>query len=120
MSVYIPPSVRGPLYALFALVGLVLGAIQIAFSAAEAGRPVWLTVALAVYPFVGAGIGFTAASNTPSPPLVAADTPPEAQPEQPAPGALIDPDPAGNPGGGDTSAPSHSPNINAPSPWEAP
>lgn len=93
MSVYIPPSVRGPLYAAFALVGLVLGAIQIAFSAAETGRPVWLTVALAVYPFVGAGIGFTAASNTPSPPLVAAD-------EQPAPVAAN-----GNPGGGDQPRP---------------
>lgn len=68
MNVYIPAKVRGPIYAMYALLGLALGATQVGFSAANAGQPVWLTVALAVFAFVGTGIGYTAASNTPAHP----------------------------------------------------
>ena len=50
-------------YTAYALVGLVLGAVQVGFSAAEAGQPVWLTVALAVFAFIGTALGFTAAGN---------------------------------------------------------
>lgn len=60
------PEVRKPIYAIYAVLGLILGATQVAFSAAEAGQPVQLTVALAVYAFVGTALGFTAASNTPT------------------------------------------------------
>jgi len=60
------PEVRKPIYAVYAFLGLVLGATQVAFSAADAGQPVALTVALAVYAFIGTGLGFTAASNTPT------------------------------------------------------
>ena len=68
MSVYIPASVRGPIYAIYAVLGLVLGGTQVGYSAADAGQPVWLKVALAVFAFVGIGIGYTAASNTPAAP----------------------------------------------------
>lgn len=60
----ITPKARKPIYAVYAIVGLVLGATQVGFSAAESGQPVWLTVALAVFAFVGTALGFTAASNT--------------------------------------------------------
>lgn len=70
MSVFIPPKVRGPIYSGYAVVGLGLGATQVGYAAAQADQPVWLTVALAVFAFLGTGIGYTAASNTPAdPPL---------------------------------------------------
>jgi hypothetical protein len=67
-SVYIPASVRGPIYMVFGVLGLGLGAAQVGFAAANSEQPVWLTVALAVYAFLGIGIGYTAASNTPAAP----------------------------------------------------
>lgn len=60
------PEVRKPIYAIYAILGLVIGATQVAYSAAEAGQPTWLTVTLAVFAFVGTALGFTAASNTPT------------------------------------------------------
>lgn len=62
------PAIRSKVYAFYAVLGLVLGATQVGFSAAEAGQPVWLTVALAVYAFVGGALGFVAQANTPSEP----------------------------------------------------
>ena len=63
----IPPNVRRIAYAAYALLGVALGATQVGFSAAEAGQPVWLIVAMAVYGFIGGAFGITAASNTPAP-----------------------------------------------------
>lgn len=60
------PEVRKPIYAIYAILGVLLGATQVAYAAAEAGQPVWLTVALAVFAFVGTALGFTAAANTPT------------------------------------------------------
>lgn len=60
----IPPNVRKPAYAIYALLGVVIGATQVGFASAEAGQPTWLTVALAVYAFVGGALGLTAATNT--------------------------------------------------------
>lgn len=61
------PKVREAVYSVFAVIGLALGAAQVGFSAAEAGQPVWLTVGLAVYAFLGAaGLG-VARANTPTP-----------------------------------------------------
>lgn len=60
----LPAKVRQALYAVFAFVGLGLGATQVAFSSAGDGQPMWLTVTLAVYAFLGTGLGFTAAANT--------------------------------------------------------
>lgn len=62
----IPASWRKPLYRIYALLGLGLGATQVGFAAAEAGQPVALTVSLAVYAFIGTGIGFVAQRNTPA------------------------------------------------------
>ena len=61
----IPPKGRKYLYALYALVGLVLGCIQVAYGVTE---PEWVTVALAVYGFVGTAFGSVAAANVNPPP----------------------------------------------------
>ena len=61
----IPAAWRKPIYAAYALAGAVIGAIQVGYLSAEAGQPVWLTVTLAVYGFIGTAIGFTASANTP-------------------------------------------------------
>lgn len=55
---------RKTFYAIYATLGLILGATQVGYSAAEAGQPTWLTVALAVFAFVGTAFGFTASANT--------------------------------------------------------
>ena len=64
-SEIIPADWRKPLYRVYAALGLALGATQVGFSAAEAGQPVWLTVSLAIFAFVGTGLGFVAQRNTP-------------------------------------------------------
>lgn len=65
MKEYIPRQARKPIYAIYAFIGLILGSVQVGFAAAELGQPVALTVSLAVYAFVGTGIGFVAQANTP-------------------------------------------------------
>lgn len=65
MTDILTPAIRSKAYAVYATVGLLLGATQVGFAAAEAGQPVWLTVALAVYAFVGGALGFVAQANTP-------------------------------------------------------
>lgn len=72
---YIPAAKRRVVYAVFAFLGLALGAIQVGYSAAELGQPVWLTVALAVYTFVAAGVGFTAQANTETEPYYPEEPP---------------------------------------------
>ena len=64
ISAYIPAAFRKPLYGAFAVAGVVIGAIQVGFAAAEAGNPLWLNITLAVFPFVAGAIGFTASANT--------------------------------------------------------
>jgi len=63
--VALPPKARGILYQTYAIVGLLLGGTQVGFSAADLGQPMWLTIALSVFAFLGTGLGLTAASNTP-------------------------------------------------------
>jgi hypothetical protein len=70
-----PPKQRNPLidvfgarvrriiYTVYALAGVVLGAIQVGFAANDAATPAWLKTALAVLAFLGTAIGATAASN---------------------------------------------------------
>lgn len=55
----VPERARKYFYALFALVGVVVGAWKIADPGAD-----WVETALAVYAFVGTAFGATAASNT--------------------------------------------------------
>lgn len=62
----IPAQYRKTAYAIFALIGVILGGTQVGFDAAEAAQPIWLTVALAVYAFVGGALGLTAAQHTPT------------------------------------------------------
>lgn len=68
MTDILTPAIRSKVYAVYAVLGLVLGATQVGFAAAETGQPVWLTVALAVYAFVGGALGFVAQANTPNEP----------------------------------------------------
>ena len=56
----IPAEWRKPIYAIYAVLGVVLGAIQIALDP----DPSWLMTTMAVYAFVGGAIGFVASANT--------------------------------------------------------
>jgi hypothetical protein len=57
-------SARRIIYAVYALVGIVLGAIQAGIGAVgNAATPDWLKVTLAVFAYIGIAIGATAASN---------------------------------------------------------
>ena len=64
ISSYIPAAWRKPIYGAFAVLGVVIGAIQVGFSAAEVGNPLWLNITLAVFPFLAGAVGFTASANT--------------------------------------------------------
>ena len=66
MNQIIPAAYRLRAYQIFALVGVILGAVQVGYGAADAGQPVALTVALAVYAFIGGALGLTAAHHTPN------------------------------------------------------
>ena len=63
-SEILPPKVRKIAYSIYALLGVGIGATQVGFAAAEAGQPVWLTVSLAVFAFLGGAFGFVAGNNT--------------------------------------------------------
>lgn len=64
ISTYIPAAWRKPIYGVFAVAGVIIGAIQVGYAAAEAGNPLWLNITLAVFPFVAGAVGFTASANT--------------------------------------------------------
>lgn len=52
-------------YALYALGSVILGAIQVGYSAASLGNPTWLIVATAVWVFLGGSQGLLALLKTP-------------------------------------------------------
>ncbi len=60
------PRARTIVYAVIGAVSLIVGAIQVGYASIEQANPDWLTVALAVVPFLAAGLGYTAATHTPS------------------------------------------------------
>ena len=61
------PRARSIAYQVFWTVSLLIGAAHVGYGAVDgATTPTWLTVALSVLPFVGAGIGYTASQNTPA------------------------------------------------------
>ena len=60
------PKARRIAYQAFWTVSLATGAAHIGFQTAG-DVPTWLTTTLAVLPFIGAGIGYTASQNTPPP-----------------------------------------------------
>jgi hypothetical protein len=60
--------VRGMVYAVYALAGLLIGSVQAAYSALpDSTVPDFITVCLAVYAYLGIALGFTAASNAKNP-----------------------------------------------------
>lgn len=59
------PLVRKVIYGIYIVAGVLLGAIQVGFAAAEgAGQPDWLTITLAVYAFLSVPVGSLALVNT--------------------------------------------------------
>lgn len=64
----LPPKARTVVYAIIGIVSLAVGAAQVGFAAVDQPAPDWLTVALAVVPFLAAGLGYTAATHVPSAP----------------------------------------------------
>lgn len=64
MKDIIPATKRKLVYGWFAVIALALGSIQVGFASADLGQPVWLTVALSVFSFISAGVGYTAVANT--------------------------------------------------------
>src|SRR5699024_11728660 len=62
----INPTTRTTAYYVYGPIGAAIGAMQVGYSAAELGQPTWLTVALAVFSFIGAAVGITAGQNTPT------------------------------------------------------
>lgn len=59
-------STRRWVYAIYALGSVLLGAIQVGYSAAGVDHPTWLTVATAVWVFLGGSQGLLALLKTPS------------------------------------------------------
>lgn len=62
---HLPATWRRWIYAIYAIAGVGIGAVEVGFAAAEFAQPVWLTVTLAVYAFVGGAVDLTATSHTP-------------------------------------------------------
>ena len=62
----IPAKARAVVYWIIGLVSLAVGAVQVGYASINEPHPTWLTVALAVVPFLAAGLGYTAATHTPS------------------------------------------------------
>ena len=60
---YIPAEVRQYVYIGYSVALVIIGATQAGFAAAAVDQPVWLTVTLAVFAYLGIALGFTAASN---------------------------------------------------------
>ena len=55
------------MYAIFALVGLIATAVQLAFLAIDPNLPMWLNISIVVYNFLAVPFGALAASNPPCP-----------------------------------------------------
>ncbi|MBM7052211.1 hypothetical protein [Rothia sp. ZJ1223] len=64
----VSPRARQVVYALYALGSVILGAVQVGYSAGQYEQPVWLTIATAVWVFLGGSQGLLALLNT-APPL---------------------------------------------------
>lgn len=62
----LPDKARAVAYAVFAVLAIGLGAVQVWFASAGTPQPDWVGPSLAVFTFVAAGFGFTAQANTPS------------------------------------------------------
>ena len=61
------PAARKTLYAVYGLAGLCVGAVQVWCASTSAHQPSWVDGGLAVLAYIGVALGFTAASNVPTP-----------------------------------------------------
>lgn len=59
----LPAPVRQAVYVVYAVAGIVLGALSVAFGVLSGAGPEWLEVANAVYLYVGGAVGLVAAAN---------------------------------------------------------
>lgn len=76
-----PAQVREKIYWAYAVVGAIIGAIQVAYVTVDASvTPNWLKVVIAVYAYLGIAMGATAGSNVHPTPVSPADTPPVTKP----------------------------------------
>lgn len=66
-------SRRKVVYIIYGFIGVGLGATQTAFVTAESSTPLWLTVALSVYMYIGGAFGLVAAQNVGTKEVVIAD-----------------------------------------------
>ena len=57
---FIPAEWRKPIYAIYAIIGVILGSLQIAYEP----DPSWLLTTSSIYLFIGGAIGALASSNT--------------------------------------------------------
>lgn len=58
-------KVRAGIYGTYVIVGVAIGALQIGFAASTAGaQPEWLTIALAVFGYLGIPVGSLAVANS--------------------------------------------------------
>lgn len=62
----VPPKARRYVYGIVGAVSLAVGSAQVGYASLGLEAPDWLTVALAVVPFVAAGVNYTAVTHTPS------------------------------------------------------
>lgn len=62
----IPAKGRAILYALYQILGVVVGSIAVAFLAINRQNPEWFAVAIAVYGYLGGVFGKLAGDNTPT------------------------------------------------------
>lgn len=60
----IPAHLRKKVYGIYALIGTLIGAIQVGFASAGEEQPKAILVALAVYAYLGVALGATARANT--------------------------------------------------------
>jgi len=58
------PRLRKALYKAYWLIGVLLGAVPVAYAAVLASVPTWALVSMALYGYFGVALGFTADKNT--------------------------------------------------------
>lgn len=63
----LPVKGRAILYAIYQVLGVVVGSIAVAFLAINRQNPEWFAIAIAVYGYLGGVFGKLAGDNTPTP-----------------------------------------------------
>jgi ABC-type xylose transport system permease subunit len=82
----IPAAWRQIVYAVYAVIGFIIGGVQVAYATAGEGQPEWLLVALAVLAYAGVALGIVAGSNVTPPEPVQVEVVEPYVPEHRAPG----------------------------------